>query len=414
MAVKTFDFGELRSLLQQEPSAQVWEQLCALVFPAKWEKASEQWLPYAEDILDRGWPDHLRELPKGWIGRKHIAAAALCRHLCIDVPSARHVRQYTALLERARPPIKQLTLRYVHYRHSMDKEMAQQLWAALDSLGSIDRMVVMHGDVSGPPVAALLAGSIPGRLRELRLWFNPVSAAEALALVGATSAATLRILELQHIEGGSAGLGAAIVGAGLCEALEELRLTATLLEEAEIAALAARRWPMLHTLELERALGEPANEALGRLLRGAPSLKRLNLASALIDESLVRGIAALEGVELEALDLSGAMVSAATLAALLASPVCARLKVLRINQLPVSGEVGAAIAGSTMAQTLEELGLEGTSAAGAFWEELARVELPRLRVLSLDGTQLTARAERALWSLRAPELGEVARGHIEA
>jgi hypothetical protein len=93
---------------------------------------------------------------------------------------------------------------------------------------------------------------------------------------------------------------------------------------------------------------------------------------------------------------------------LLASPVCAKLKVLGADKLSMSGEVGAAIAGSTMAQTLEVLRLDWGRVEDEFWEELARVELPRLRSLSLTGTRITLRGERALLSLKAPELGDVA------
>ena len=59
-------FGEIRSLLQQPPSEQVWRGLCALV-DASWgdDQFEELLFPYILEHLRR-WPDALRVMPPGW------------------------------------------------------------------------------------------------------------------------------------------------------------------------------------------------------------------------------------------------------------------------------------------------------------------------------------------------------------
>lgn len=62
-------FGELRSLLQQPPSAELYEQLCARFERIKPEDALERCLPYARARLDHTWPSQLRTWNKSWTRR---------------------------------------------------------------------------------------------------------------------------------------------------------------------------------------------------------------------------------------------------------------------------------------------------------------------------------------------------------
>lgn len=408
MAVKAFDFGELRSLLQQPASMTVWAELCRLVFPARWEKAAEQWLPYAMDALDRGWPDHLRELPKEWIGRKSVAAAALCRHVRIRYPTARHIEQYTALLESARPPLTRLTLDSVN---NIDAAHGARLWEVLDSLQSLDTLLVMHGDLRGT-LDALLAGSIPARLRELRLRLNPMAREEVLALVRATSAEALRVLEIKHMEGGGAGLGRAIVDAGLCEALEALTITSARLEAADVTALSAERWPALRALDLEDSVAG-SSDALADWIEAAPALKVLTLDDVDdVGDALAERLIGLKGVALEELSLGFAVMSPEVTARLLASPLCARLKTLSLAGVALDADAAAAMAGSTMAQTLEVLEVRHMQATPAFWERLGQVELPALRAIRMGGSHLTEPIAAAMARLRVPALDEIELEHV--
>jgi hypothetical protein len=385
----------------------VWEALCALVFPARWEKAAEQWLPYAMDALDRGWPDHLRELPKEWIGRKSVAAAALCRHVRIRYPTARHIEQYTALLESARPPIARLTLDSVN---NIDAAHGARLWEVLDSLQSLDTLLVMHGDLRGT-LDALLAGSIPARLRELRLRFNPMASEEVLALVRATSAEALRVLEIKHMEDGGAGLGRAIVDAGLCETLEALTIASARLEATDVTALSAGRWPALRALDLEDSVAGSA-DALAGWIEAAPALKALNLTLDDVGDALAERLIGLKGVALEELSLGFAVMSPEVTARLLASPLCARLKRLSLPGVALDADAAAALAGSTMAQTLELLEVRHMQATPEFWARLGQVELPALRAIRMGSSHLTEPIAAAMARLRVPALDEIELEHV--
>jgi hypothetical protein len=398
--VNVFDFGELRSLLQQEPSARVWEQLCEQVTGVRWERTAERWLPYAMDILDRGWPDHLRKLQNKWITRKKVTAAKLCRAVDIGYPNPRQLEQLVTLVETHGLRLTALSMSGIDW----ESEGQLKRFLAHTELESL-HVPFWLGELLAKQ---LKRKGVVERLRVLRLGTTGMSSEAVLGVVGSGHLKALRELELRDNRDRELGLGAALMASRLDERLESLTLRSMQLSAADLDALAARAWPMLHTLDLERALAEQANEALGRLLRGAPGLKRLNLTPGWVDDALVRVVATLAGVELESLDVSEAAVSAEALVELLASPVCAKLKVLGADKLSMSGEVGAAIAGSTMAQTLEVLRLDWGRVEDEFWEELARVELPRLRSLSLTGTRITLRGERALLSLKAPELGDVA------
>ena len=151
MTAQPFDFGELRSLLQQPPSAQVWEALCALVFPAKWEKTADQWLPYAQDQLDRRWPDDLRVMPLKWAQRKRPPSALqLVRHLSLSYETHRQRDMLLDMFEVARPHITHLSL---HSGAAWDARAARALWRALE--GSL-RGVAIHQLPLDGPMAALM------------------------------------------------------------------------------------------------------------------------------------------------------------------------------------------------------------------------------------------------------------------
>lgn len=66
-------FGELRSLLQQKPSADAWEQLCHFISEWSAEGFEHDTLPYVLSHL-ASWPDELRTTPLRW--REGLARGA--------------------------------------------------------------------------------------------------------------------------------------------------------------------------------------------------------------------------------------------------------------------------------------------------------------------------------------------------
>lgn len=70
MTPLTAQFGNLRALIQKPPSTASWYRLCDML--DQWSDAEHLQhvvLPYAQDILDRTWPDLMRQAPLSWLAR---------------------------------------------------------------------------------------------------------------------------------------------------------------------------------------------------------------------------------------------------------------------------------------------------------------------------------------------------------
>jgi hypothetical protein len=93
-----FNLGELRSLLHQPPSAQVWGAVCELVSGPEWEERAEEWAPYAAQIMDRSWPDTLRVMRL-----EEPGAARLVRRLAIGQAGTYENRQFLERVLELRP-----------------------------------------------------------------------------------------------------------------------------------------------------------------------------------------------------------------------------------------------------------------------------------------------------------------------
>lgn len=61
--IEELDFGALRALLHGEVSPARWRGLLWLVSGRGWDARPEEWLPYAQDMLDARWPDAVRVWP---------------------------------------------------------------------------------------------------------------------------------------------------------------------------------------------------------------------------------------------------------------------------------------------------------------------------------------------------------------
>lgn len=66
--MSAWSFGALRSLLQQPPSTQRWDDLCALLDECDHPGKAQEAFTYARAHLER-WPDELRRLPGRWLNR---------------------------------------------------------------------------------------------------------------------------------------------------------------------------------------------------------------------------------------------------------------------------------------------------------------------------------------------------------
>jgi hypothetical protein len=397
---EAFDFGELRSLLQQAPSEALWEQICALVFPAKWEKAADQWLPYAEDHLDRSWPDVLRVWPERWRGRKAAPRATqLVRHCEVD-PKARSLETFLGALERIKPPLTSLDLSYYP---QLSEEERGRLFAVIGSLEQLRRLRL--GIARQQVMGALLESGVVRRLEALELHGETLDKPGVRALCASDQLGLLRELALEG-EALTAQSYAFIAASPLPAQLESLSLRWSRLageqmgppsrdESSGLWRLAQAEWPALERLDL---LNTSCDRRVGALLARAPALRTLHMSVDFLRADALVG--ALEGVSaLRELALSDILDRGDEegLVGLFGLPGLAGLEVLTVGGASFGERAGAALRDAPCAQTLRHLrlypaGYEDMAPGGAGLRVLCghasptleqlRAALPALRGLS--------------------------------
>jgi hypothetical protein len=374
------------------------------VFPARWEEAADQWLPYATDHLDRHWPDDLRELPLKWAARKRPPSAVqLARHLRLETSSQPALTALPGLLERARPPLTILSsvninplasaqllraganpnLRDLQIFITSIDDASSEVLAALDGLATVELLTLNNVRINDVTLTALLSSPHLIALRQLSMYWCS----------GRTRDST------------GATLAHAINTSGLADRLESLTLS--LNRHTDPAALArglARvRWPALTTLDLTRSGCE--HMGIQALLQAAPSVRDLRLRDNQLDDHAMQAIAA--AICLERLDLASSRAAPPALAGLLEQPCCAGLKALNLDRARIEAAGGAAICRGQIAQTLESLYLTGDQQGASMWPAFEGASLPKLKTLHLMGARLDGAAARALARAHLPALVEV-------
>ncbi len=430
---KVFDFGELRSLLQQPPSEAVWEALCKLVGSARWDKEAEVWLPYAADYLDRGWPDALRVWPAAW-RKKALRAVELVRSFTVEGQKARQLEAAASALEAGRAPITGLTL---NLSAGSAEGVARVLAAAPQSLRRL-RMV----REAAPD--ALLASGVLGRLEALSLEQARLGDHELVPLLEALGP-DLRELGLAgcaRVTGASAGV---FVKLGLASRLVSLNVSRTSISHlppdsrwsgsrAEVAGqLAQTGWPALRELNMWDTF-QIDHGALGLMFAQMPALARLELGGnpALGNRALDEALHKLRG-PLGSLGLHGCSVGDVLGERLLGLRALAEIREIKLGGNTVGARTGAALRG--VAGTLEVLELVRGDHRGALAllgaleghalpalrqigitpsvevvEALARVELPALRVITHEHTgepaaEVMEAIRRAPWGAQIERVG---------
>jgi hypothetical protein len=416
MSDDRFDFGELRSLLQQAPSREVWEALCALVFPARWEKAADQWLPYAQDHLDRHWPDHLRQWPERWWGRKKIpSATALVRVMTLQQPSEAQLKRALDALAASDAPLVELraTLRGVSQRDD-EQGQAEALLAALPR--SVRRLRLRLMDMSGVGAREALRGRLAG-LELLSLQQVGLTDASLGGLLSAPELGALEELRIAHEPGVTARAGELLARSGLAAQLRRLDLSHTRIthrsdllspeqnaEESGLRELAAARWERLEEVRLSgvgadaegvdvmlrampglRGLDVSRNGALGDALHIEARLTSLNMAECGLGDlacAAMLGRGSLGGLRELRLDCNP--VGEACGEALVRSGAAAQLRRLDASNLP--GGAGGLLRGLGAARldALDTLVLHGAGDDPALVPLLSQLQLPALRVLIIS------------------------------
>lgn len=130
-------FGDIRSLLQEPPSAQGWDKLCALFERAPESVAREQLLPYVRAHLERHWPHELRSWNKSWTRRlirgNTILVAGLASEC--DLRNRQLDKQSMELLARHD---------YIYGLRSLNLSENHHLGEALESLAQLPLLRDVH------------------------------------------------------------------------------------------------------------------------------------------------------------------------------------------------------------------------------------------------------------------------------
>jgi hypothetical protein len=348
-----FPFGELRSLLQQPPSPALWEQLCALVFPTKWEKDADIWLPYTQDMLDRGWPDALRVWPEAWMSNRRSSAAALARALRVELPSKRKQAQLLWAIQTHQPTLRCLSF------HDTREEGPPRIAQLLENMPALTELELSEAELRDPALLSLMTAS--GQLRRLALDRCKLTQAGLDTLL---RAAELEELEL-NLEGNPpgyytdktyySGLGA-LLGPAAPERMRALRLHSAV-DRAEAQALLALPWRRLERLAM---VGAGLTDADLAALLATPRMRHL-----------------------KTLDMAHNRLGAGFGDAMMQAAPPLRLKALRVAPREALPDEAMALALRSRAlEQVEELAL-GILSGGATSATLTALHAPRLRKLQL-------------------------------
>jgi hypothetical protein len=308
-------FGELRSLFQHEPSAQLWRELCALADAWSDEGFVQVALEYALNHL-RGWPDALRAMPAAWsdaLARGDDEPRAL---LCAVLAPPRASLEPDALLRLcASPRLTHITTLDLGGWGLADEHIARIV--ASPHLSNLTTLELGQNHIGPDGAQAIAASPHMGRLSALYLVQCHTGPEGALALARSPHMRQLTALNVRQNKLGDAGVAA------LSQLhLEELYAGHNEIGDVGLAALcAADRLRGMHTLVLDR--NAITSEGVAALL--APG-------------STLRG--------LDVLDLCANDIHDDGMCALAAAPQLGRLDALRVQGNPFGDKGMLALASS--------------------------------------------------------------------
>lgn len=342
------DFGDLRSLMNEPYSRQIWDQLCLWVEQWPHDDLHARVLPYLEGHLHQ-WSDAQRFFPKRWVQK------------LMEGSQQEHPEFQIARL---------LSLRSVVEARWGDTDDAKLLQSfSSRALSHVKILDVSYNAAEARTYAALFACEQLHALQELRL----VS----------SSAAN---------KNENAGWFEGFASAPFVAQLRALDLRDNALTLEELSPLFSRTLPNMQSLllgknELDLALFPKLTETL-------PALKSLQLSHMDLSKSTFEllGLSALRHLE-----LSTAQCDPATLESLKHATFAPALRTLQLWGCEQSADFVSVCEAESRLSALHDLTLAHCGLQDAHMERL--VESPgfaKLRALSLPGNALTQRGARAL------------------
>ncbi len=308
-------FGDVRSLLNQPPSAGAWEALCALLDAFSPDALDAQVLPYVEGMTRR-WPEALCVAPQRWV---------------LDVLAGTH-RPFWSI-------VRALDLSCLYLTPE------QILTLLADAQLERVNLLAMSSNRIGPEGARILAARADlGQLHTLDLGFNGLKVEGARALKQAQSFGGLRALVLDSNGLGGAGLRA-LASASWWRQLERLDLRDNKLDTESMARGLAKT-PRLRAVKLDHnTIGVGR---LGQVLGACDETMRLHtleLRYCNLDDRDVELLCNTPATSsLERLDLSRNAISVRGARALASSPLAHTLTALYLDAGPIERQGCEALA----------------------------------------------------------------------
>ncbi len=396
-------FAELRSILQEAPSARTWRALCAQL--EHWDRAplQELALPYALGHVQR-WPEHLlRDVPERWLAQilrdEPQPGLVLCDTLAL-VPPIMSVDQMVKLINAPQlGPLRSLTI------NTQYKIKARTLKQVLDTpkLRTLERLFIHQLINSSLSLEALTLA--------------PIDALKGLSLVSAQLddvswsklarearwRSALTTLDLSHNNlTADTGFRHLLRASAPAATLSELCLNNNQLSDTLIEALAdAPRLGALTTLNLRanrisdagvaRLIGTTHLRSLRSLILSDNSQLTANSAQQLASDA--------SRLDLELLALDGVGLGVEGAKALAKSARLGALRTLSLERARLNDVGARALIESERLPALRELNLNDNELSDDTALTLARApQSQRLTSLSLTGNRLTERGAQALAS----------------
>ena len=189
------DFGEVRSLLNCEPSRERWERLCELLDAFAPEELDAMIFPYIDGHL-RLWPHELCKAPKEWVWRalqdEHLPFWHIVR--CMDLSGA-YLKAPDMLTLLKSPHLLRITILEMD-SNRIGLEGVEAL-AQSESLGEIEVLNLGFNAMGSQGLRALMGSAALSNLRRLNLESNALRDRHALpSLAKAPWLQTLQSLSL--------------------------------------------------------------------------------------------------------------------------------------------------------------------------------------------------------------------------
>ena len=351
----TPDFGDLRSLLNQHHTPQVWDQLCHWISAFDDEASKQRILPYIEGHLLK-WSDQERLAPREWIksllGKEKVPWIFIARSISLrgwDRAARRSWRNNTLDLKTFsdRQELEHIHFIDLGHNNMADSELEPLLKSAhLNNLLGLD---LQRNELTKASLELLAASPLRLHLKELSLRQNKLGG-EGLKMLLARPWPALKKLDLNSVELEDDALE--LLTSKHLPALEHLDLGKNAFKAASPNALDL---PSLHTLILEQCeLGEAGAKILGGK-RSLSQLSQLSLWSCAInDEGLISLLQRQDMSKLQELNLGKNLLSARAVEVLCQSALPS-LKSLNLYSNPLDNQCYLKLSKASWLPQLEQL-----------------------------------------------------------